>query len=65
MSEALLEILKPIIEPKMVLREQKALEKGIKGTVEALRYLGHNNAEIKEAIKRQYDLSEKQAEQYL
>lgn len=65
MSEELLEILKPIIEPKIVLREKKALEKGIKGTVEALRYFGHDNMQIKEAIQRQYDLSEKETEQYL
>lgn len=65
MSEELLEILKPIIEPKIVLREKKALEKGIKGTVEALRYFGHDNIQIKEAIQRQYDLSEKETEQYL
>lgn len=56
MSEELLEILKPIIEPKIVLREKKALEKGIKGTVEALRYFGHDNMQIKEGIQRQYDL---------
>lgn len=65
MSEELLEILKPIIEPKMILREQKGLEQGIKGTVEALRYLGHDNKVIKETIKRQYHLSEEAVERYM
>lgn len=65
MSEELLEILKPIIEPKMILREQKGLEQGIKGTVEALRYLGHDNIVIKETIKRQYHLSEEAVERYM
>lgn len=33
MSEELLEIVKPIIEPQILLREQNALEKGIQGAV--------------------------------
>lgn len=65
MSEELLEILEPFIEQKMVLREQKGLQQGIKGTVEALRYLGHDNTVIREAIERQYHLSEEDAERYL
>lgn len=41
MSEELLEIVKPIIEP------QNALEKGIKGAVDILRDIGRGDAEIK------------------
>lgn len=33
-SEELLEIVKPIIEPQILLREQSALEKGMKSGIE-------------------------------
>ena len=70
MSEELLEIVKPIIEPQILLREQNALEKGmekgiIKGTVDTLRDFGRKDAEIKTIIMKKYSLSEKNADEYL
>ncbi len=77
MSEELLEIVKPIIEPQILLREQNALEKGmkkgmekgmekgIKGAIAILRDIGHGDAEIKTIIMDKYSLTEKDVNHYL
>ena len=65
MSEELLEILKPIIEPKIILREQQARKEAIKAAVGLLRNFGHSEKEIEYAIMEQYRLSEEEAELYM
>ena len=65
MSEELLEILKPIIEPKIILREQQARKEAIKAAVGLLRKFGHSEKEIEYAIMEQYRLSEEEAELYM
>lgn len=70
MSKELLEIVKPIIEPQILLREQNALEKGIqegiiKGAVDILKDLGRKDAEIKTIIMQKYSLTDKDANEYL
>ena len=74
MSEELLELVKPIIEPQILLREQNALEKGmekgmekgiIKGAVDTLRDFGRRDAEIKTIIMQKYSLTENDASKYL
>ncbi len=73
MSEELLEIVKPIIEPQILLREQSALEKGmeqgiekgIRGAVDILRDFGHRDTEIKTIIMQKYSLTDKDANEYL
>ena len=81
MSNELLELLEPIIEPKIVLREQKALdqglkqgikqgieqgiEQGIRGAADLLRDAGFNKIDIKSAIMKRYELDEKSAEKFL
>lgn len=74
MSKELLEIVKPIIEPQILLREQTALEKGIqkgiekgivKGAVDILKDFGRKDAEIKTIIMQKYSLTDKDANEYL
>ena len=65
MSQALLDIMKPIIEPQLRLREEAGLKKGIQGTVKVLRNLGHSDAEIKMIIQQQYNLSSEEIEEYM
>lgn len=77
MSNELLELLEPIIELKIVLREQKALdqglkqgieqgiEQGIRGAADLLRDAGFNKIDIKSAIMKRYELDEKSAEKFL
>ena len=65
MSEELLEIVKPIIEPQILLREQNALEKGIQGAVGILRGFGRKEDEIKTIIMQTYSLTDKDASDYL
>lgn len=73
MSQALLDIMKPIIEPQLRLREEAGLEagmkvgikKGIQGAVKMLRNLGHSDAEIKIIIQQQYNLSSEEIEEYM
>lgn len=57
MSEELLEILKPVIEP--------VRKEGIKVTVDALREFGHKNNEIKTVIIEKYGLTEEDADSFL
>lgn len=78
MSEALLEIMKPLVEPLIgpyieaqieagiearVLKE--GLKKGIQGTVDVLRDLGHGDIEIRQIIQKKYDLSDEEAAEYI
>ena len=65
MSEELLEILKPIIEPRMILAKQQVRKEDIEGTVNILRNFRHSDKEIKCAIMEQYQLSEEEAESYM
>lgn len=81
MSEALLEIMEPIIAERehmleiRIRKEAKAegkaegkkegIREGIKGSVFLLRSLGHDNDEIRTAIINQYHLSDQEADEYL
>lgn len=66
MSKELMEIVKPIIEPQIIIREQNAFKKGIiKGAVDILRDIGRMDDEIKTIIMEKYELSEKDADAYL
>ena len=60
MCQALMEIM----EPQLLLREKEGLHKGIQGTVEVLRELGHPDSGIKEIIIKKYGLSAIEAEEY-
>ena len=62
MSEALLEMVAPIIEPIMQRREECAR---IQGAVSLLHDFGHQDAEIKAAIMRKYDITAEEADNYL
>lgn len=92
-SEALLEIMQPLVEPlvearlepiiearmepKILLREEAAkrtgreegleegIEKGIHGMVDVLHDLGREDAEIRQIIRKKFDLSEEEAAEYL
>lgn len=65
MSQVLLEIMEPIIEPQLRLREEVGLKKGIQGTVSVLRNLGHSDAEIEKVIQQQYALSSEEVSEYM
>ena len=77
MSQALFEIMEPLIEPKLLLREKEGRKEGqkegqkegrkegIRGTVEILRDLGHKDTEIKIIIEKKYNLSSEEAEEYM
>ena len=53
------------LEQKMEDRYDAGLDKGIQGTVEILREDGYSDSKILERITGKYNLSKKQAEQYL
>ena len=62
--------MEPIIEARMepiikarVLKE--GLKKGIQGTVEVLRDLGHEDIEIRQIIQKKYELSDEEAVEYV
>ena len=58
--------MEPIIEARIgdrVLKE--GLKKGIQGTVEVLRDLGHEDVEIRQIIREKYDLSDEETAEYL
>ena len=73
MCQALMEIMKPEIEEVVneavntaVLQERKeTTERAIKVAVEMLRGLNLGNTEIKEALQKNYNLSEEEALSYL
>lgn len=62
MSEALLEMVAPIIEPILQQREESAR---IQGAVSLLYDFGHQDAEIKAAIMRKYNITAEEADNYL
>lgn len=76
MSEAFLEMVKPIIEPLIVKREKECMERalqkgmeqgmqqGIQGTVSVLRRLEVNEGQIMKSIMEQYSLTEEEAKRY-
>ena len=69
MSQALLEIVEPLIKPRLLLAEEtakkKGLQEGIQGAAEVLRDLGHEDTEIRQIIQKKYSLSEKETVEYL
>ncbi len=90
MSEALLEMFMPIVEPLVEARMEpiiearmepiiearveariesrvlkEGLKKGIQGTVEVLRDLGHEDGEIRRIIQKKYDLSDEDVAEYV
>lgn len=64
-DESMYEALMEIMEPKIKQREDAIIKKGIQGTVDTLRDFGHEDAEIKKAIIKRYNLSLEEAEDYL
>ena len=76
MSEELLEIIKPIVEPRILILQQEArnqgfqqgieqgIEQGIQGAVDLLRDMGCNDRDIKTAIIAKYKLSTQDAEKF-
>lgn len=69
MSQALLKMMEPIIEPQLRLRKEEGLEEGLKrgiqGTVKVLRDLGYGDTDIENIIRRQYNLSAEETNQYM
>lgn len=69
MSKALLEIMKPLIEPIIVKREnekwQQGLQQGIQNAIDILRRLGHNEIEIENEIREQYGLTTEAVKTYM
>ena len=68
-NEALLEVMSPLIEPQILLRERKAKNegerKGIQGAINILRNLKYSDAEIEEKVMQEFSISQKEAEEYL
>ena len=72
-DDRMYETLIELMEPRLVLRDktkieegvQRGLQKGIRGTVNALRKFGVKDTEIKMTIMENYELSEEDAEKYL
>ena len=60
-DESMYEALMEIMEPKIKQREDAIMKKGIQDTVDTLRDFGHEDAEIKTVIIKQYDLSLEEA----
>lgn len=65
MSEALLEIMEPMIIEIRRQAKTEGIEQGIRCLVDAFRDYGHSDEEIKEAIIKKYGLSEEEAVSYL
>lgn len=65
MSEALLEIMKPVLQERERLGMKEGIKEGIKGSVKVLRNLGHDDDIIRAAIMKEYHLSEEEAGEYL
>ena len=64
-DESMYEALMEIMEPKIKQREDAIIKKGIQGIVDTLRDFGHEDAEIKTAIIKRYNLSLEEAEDYI
>ena len=68
-DDRMYETLIELMEPQLVLRDQtkieEGLQKGIRGTVNALRKFGIQDAEIKAEIMESYGLSREDADKYL
>lgn len=68
-DEDMFESLMEMMEPELQLRDERirreSMEKGIRGTVGALREFGIGEAEIKAALIKNYGLSEAEARKYL
>lgn len=72
-SQALLEIVEPLIKPRLLLIEEEAekvgiekgIKKGIQCTVDVLHDLGHGDDEIRQIIQKKYDLLDEEAAEYL
>ena len=68
-DDSMYEALMEIMEPRLVLRDkmkmEEGLEKGIQGTVNALRKFGIKDDEIRAAIIENYGISEEKAAKYL
>ena len=54
--------MEPIIEARVL---KRGLKKGIHGTVEVLRDLGHEDTEIRKIIQKKYDLSDEETAEYV
>ncbi len=65
MFESLMEVMEPQLQVRYAKFQKEGLQKGIQGSVDILRDLGHKDAEIKTIITKQYSLSEKEATEYL
>ena len=65
MCQALMEIMKPEIEEVVDTAVRETTERAIKVAVEMLRNLNLGNPEIKEALQKNYNLSEEEALSYL
>lgn len=63
--EALMEIMEPRIKQREEKIRKEEQEKGIQGTIVALRDLGIEGSQIKASIMKAYKLSEDEAEEYL
>ena len=75
MSEALLEIMTPFIEPIIIIQQREAKmleegrregrEEGIRETIYVLRNFGHLDGEIRTVIAKRYGLSSEEVENYM
>lgn len=68
MSQALLEIMEPLLlerEKQVEIRaKQEGIKEGIRGLVDVLRDLGQSDNEIESVIMQQYHLSENETKKY-
>ena len=72
-DETMTQTLLQIIEPQLLLREKEwkqeglkeGLKKGIQGTVDVLRSLKYEDGEIKPIIRKEYGLTDEEADEYL
>lgn len=64
-NNILLELAEPLIQEREKNAEIRGIQKGIIGTVDVLRSLGHSDEEIKTIISDKYNLSQEDTEKYL
>ena len=65
MSQAMLEIMEPVLLEREKQVEIRTKKEGIKSSVNLLRVLGHTENEIRTAVMNQYQLSEEEINEYL